>query len=499
MHFGCSGNFLGLGKSPKDHPSDEVATLTLPNGQEHSIKVLRPSMGDDLFLDIRDLHAKIGCFVFDPGYTCTGSCMSAITYIDGPKGVCLYRGYPVQDLCEHAKALEVAYLLLVGELPNEPQLHAFEREIMGHMVVHEKVTALYSNFPLNAHPMAMMVAVVGALSCMYSELDCHNAAHRWLACTRLVAQLPTLACMAYKTSIGEPFMIPKAAQSFAENFIYMMFATHMEDYEVNPVAAKAINTFMILHMDHEQNASTSTVRIAGSSQANPYACIAAGVASLWGPAHGGANEAVITMLQEIGSVDKVPKFVADVKAKVAGVRLMGFGHRVYKNYDPRARVMKRLVQEVLKGLNIKDPLLAVAQRLEEVALKDPYFVQRKLYPNVDYYSGIMLRALGIPTSMFTVMFAMSRTVGWVSQWREMLSEGQLRIGRPRQMYLGVKPREYQCRPPTPCSPVRTVSKHSFSQEQAREEETDGTKLVGGFKARRSSSFQVNLPTSTLPR
>jgi citrate synthase len=498
MHIGC-GNFLGLGTSPREHPSNEFATLTLPDGQEHCVKVLRPTLGDDVFLDIRDLHAKLGCFVFDPGYTCTGSCMSAITYIDGPKGVCLYRGYPVQDLCDKARALEVAYLLLVGELPDDEQLHAFQREVKGHMIVHKKVTSLYSNFTLNAHPMAIMVAVVGALSCIYSELDCHNAAHRWLACTRLIAQLPTLACMAYKTSIGQPIMDPKSTLTFAENFLYMMFATPMEPYEVNPVAAKAINTFMILHMDHEQNASTSTVRIAGSSQANPYACIAAGIASLWGAAHGGANEAVITMLQGIGSADKVPQFVADVKAKVAGVRLMGFGHRVYKNYDPRARVMKRLVQEVLKGLNIKDPLLEVAQRLEEVALKDSYFVQRKLYPNVDYYSGIMLRALGIPTSMFTVMFAMSRTVGWVSQWKEMLSEGQLRIGRPRQMYVGVKPREYQRRDPTPCTPVRNVSKHSFSQEQAREEESDGTKLVGSYKARRSSSFQVNLPTTTLLR
>jgi len=495
MHLGC-WSFLGSRKSRKDPPSGEVATLTLPDGQEHSIKVLRPSLGNDMFLDIRDLHARTGCFVFDPGYTCTGSCVSAITYIDGPKGVCLYRGYPVNKLCEQAQALEVAYLLLVGELPEDEQLHEFQREVKGHMLVHEKVAALYSNFTHNAHPMAIMVAVVGALSCIYSELDCHNPGHRWLACARLIAQLPTLACMAYKTSIGQPIMNPKANLSFAENFLHMMFATPMEDSELNPVAVKAINTFMILHMDHEQNASTSTVRIAGSSQANPYACIAAGIASLWGPAHGGANEAVIAMLQEIGTADKVPQFVANVKAKVAGVRLMGFGHRVYKNYDPRARVMKSLVQEVLTGLKIKDPLLEVAEKLEEVALKDPYFVQRKLYPNVDYYSGIMLRALGIPTSMFTVMFAMSRTVGWVSQWKEMLSEGQLRIGRPRQMYVGVKPREYQRRPPTPCrSPVK--SKQSFSQGQAHEEAADGTKLVGSYKARRSTSFQIDFPITTL--
>jgi len=478
---------MGFGKpEPSQEPSGEVATLKLPDGQEHHIKLLRPSHGDDLFLDIRDLHARTGCFVFDPGYTCTGSCVSAITYIDGPKGVCLYRGYPVQDLCEHAQALEVAYLLLVGELPDDEQLYAFEREVKGHTLVHEKVTGLYSSFTLNSHPMAIMVAVVGALSCIYSELDCHNSAHRWLACTRLIAQLPTLACMAYRTSIGQRFIYPKAALSFAENFLYMMFANPMEEYEVSPVAVKAINTFMILHMDHEQNASTSTVRIAGSSQANPYACIAAGIASLWGPAHGGANEAVISMLREIGSADKVPQFVASVKAKVAGVRLMGFGHRVYKNYDPRARVMKSLVQEVLNDLHIKDPLLEVAHRLEEVALEDPYFVQRKLYPNVDYYSGIMLQALGIPTSMFTVMFAMSRTVGWVAQWKEMLAEGQLRIGRPRQMYVGAKRREYK-RLSAAAAGTSTwdFSKFSFSQQFARKE--------GSGTLR--SSFQVTLPTT----
>jgi len=419
-----------------------VAVLTLPDGREHRIPILKPALGDDLFLDVRDLYAKTGAFTYDPGFTCTASCMSAITYIDGPRGICLYRGYPVQELCERGEALEVAYLLLVGDLPTAEDSVHFADEIKGHMLVHEKIRAMYQNFTIDAHPMAIMVAVVGGLSAIFSELDPFSAQHRWLACTRLIAQVPVFACMAYKTSIGQPIMYPKANLSFAENFLYMMFATPMEEYVVNPVAAKAINAFMILHMDHEQNASTSTVRIAGSSQANPYACIAAGVASLWGPAHGGANEAVIAMLEAIGTKDRVSQFVADVKAKKAGVRLMGFGHRVYKNYDPRARYMKRLVAEVLQELGVNDPLLEVAQELERTALADEYFTSRKLYPNVDYYSGIMLRAIGIPTSMFTVMFAMARTVGWVSQWKEMVSEGQLRIGRPRQLYNGVGQREY---------------------------------------------------------
>lgn len=423
--------------------TSQVAVLKLPNGQEHRIKVLKPTHGDDLFLDIRDLHRATGYFSYDPGFTCTGSCLSGITFIDGPKGVCLYRGFAVPELVESAEALEVAYLLLVGEKPSTQQYLQFRREIQQHMLVHEKVKAMFSNFTINAHPMAIMVAVIGALSCIFSELDPLNEMHRWLACTRLIAKVPVLSCWAYKTSIGQPMMYPRADLSFAENFLYMMFATPMEEYKVNPVAARAINAFMILHMDHEQNASTSTVRIAGSSQANPYACIAAGVASLWGPAHGGANEAVIKMLEDIGSVEHVPTFVSDVKAKKEGVRLMGFGHRVYKNYDPRAKVMKGLVTQVLKELGIEDPLLQVAQELEKVALNDEYFVQRKLYPNVDYYSGIMLRALGIPTSMFTVMFAMSRTVGWVSQWNEMVAEGQMRIGRPRQLYVGPKQRTWR--------------------------------------------------------
>mmetsp|Transcript_66299 Transcript_66299/g.192091 ORF Transcript_66299/g.192091 Transcript_66299/m.192091 type:complete len:488 (-) Transcript_66299:211-1674(-) len=475
---------------------DQFATLTLPDGREHKINILKPHLGEELFLDIRDLYAKTGCFTFDPGFTCTGSCISAITFIDGPKGVCLYRGYPVQDLCEGAEALEVAHLLLVGELPDAAAKAKFEAEIKKHMLIHEKVKAMFANFTINAHPMAMMVAVIGGLSSIFSELDPSDSQHRWLACLRMIAKLPVLAAMAYKTSLGQPTNYPKAGLSFAENFLYMMFATPMEEYTPHPVAVKAINAFMILHMDHEQNASTSTVRIAGSSQANPYACIAAGTASLWGPAHGGANEAVIKMLEEIGSKDKVAQFVIDVKAKKEGVRLMGFGHRVYKNYDPRARYMKKMVTQVLGELGVQDPLLDVAVELERIALADEYFVSRKLYPNVDYYSGIMLRALGIPTSMFTVMFAMSRTVGWVTHWNEQLQEGQMRIGRPRQLYAGVKTREYK--PAASSAPSKSFVRMGsdnfvpgagdFTKEQAEKEQ--GGDVYRGIK---TASFNLMIP------
>jgi citrate synthase len=368
--------------------------------------------------------------------------MSAITFIDGPKGICLYRGYPVQDLCRKSSALESAYLLLTGNLPTPEQLTTFTKEVKRHMLIHEKIKGMFQNFTIAAHPMAIMVAVIGGLSTIFSELDCMNPDHRWLACERLVAKVPVLAAYAYKTSIGQPLMPPQAKLSFAENFLYLMFGTPLEEYQVDPIQAKAIDAFMILHMDHEQNASTSTVRTAGSSQANPYACIAAGVASLWGPAHGGANEAVIKMLEKIGTADQVPQFVEDVKAKKEGIRLMGFGHRVYKNYDPRARFMKELVDESLKAMGVHDPLLEVAQKLEEVALSDEYFLKRKLYPNVDYYSGILLRAIGIPTSMFTVLFAVARTVGWVAQWNEMIEDPTQKIGRPRQLYTGETERDY---------------------------------------------------------
>lgn len=479
---------------------EEFATLTFADGRQHKIPVLRPSLGDDRFLDVANLYQKTGYLTFDPGFTSTASCQSAITYIDGPQGVCLYRGYAVQDLCEHAEALEVAYLLLVGHLPTHDQWTSFAAEVKGHMLVHEKIAGMYHHFTLNAHPMAIMVAVVGGMSSIYSELNPFNVEHRWLACLRLIAQVPVLACMAYKTSIGQPIVYPKSNLSFAENFLYMMFSTPMEEYVVDPVAAKAINAFMIMHMDHEQNASTSTVRIAGSSLANPYACMAAGVASLWGPAHGGANEAVIAMLKCIGTKENVPKFVEDVKAKKESVRLMGFGHRVYKNYDPRALFMKKLVREVLDGLGVTDPLLEVAQELERVALTDEYFTKRKLYPNVDYYSGIMLRAIGIPTSMFTVMFAMSRIVGWTSQWKEMVAEGQLKICRPRQLYNGVSNREYvktSSAQPKPtlarASSTMLAGDKSFSTRIAEEESAHGTTTVdGGHKALSRTSFARRL-------
>jgi citrate synthase len=447
--------------------ADGEATLKFPDGTVHKIKVLKPAVGDEIFLDIRDLYAKTNCLTYDPGFTSTGSCISAITFIDGPAGVCLYRGYPVAELCEKSSSMEAAYLLLVGELPGKEELQRFSQEVKGHMLVHEKVKSMYAQFTNNAHPMAIMVAIVGAISSVYGEQDPFNVHHRWLACTRMIAKMPVLAAMAYKTSIGHPIMYPRADLTMAENFLHMMFATPMEPYVVNPVVANAIDAFMILHMDHEQNASTSTVRIAGSSQANPYACIAAGVASLWGPAHGGANEAVIKMLEQIGTKDNVAKFVDDVKNKRDGVRLMGFGHRVYKNYDPRAKFMKVKVQEVLEALNIQDPHLEVAMELERIALSDEYFIKRKLYPNVDYYSGIMLRAIGIPPSMFTVMFAMSRTVGWISHWNEMMSEGQLKIGRPRQLYAGVQERRYVA-PTAPASTTpSSAAPESFSQEVAR--------------------------------
>jgi len=480
---------------------EEAAILTLPDGRTHKIKVLKGTLGNESFLDIRDMNQKVGCFTYDPGFTCSGSCLSAITFIDGPAGVCLYRGYPVGDLCNNAEALEVAYLLLVGELPSSENFTKWRKEILSHMLVHEKVRGMFSTFTLNAHPMAIMVAVVGALSSIFSELDIENEEHRWLAATRLIAKVPVLAAMAYRTSIGRPLMYPKSGLTFAENFLHMMFATPLEDYEINPLHAKAVNAFMILHMDHEQNASTSTVRIAGSSQANPYACIAAGVASLWGPAHGGANEAVIKMLSEIGVEENVPQFVEDVKAKKEGVRLMGFGHRVYKNYDPRARQMGKLVKDVLEGLGVVDPLLGVAQKLEKVALEDEYFIKRKLYPNVDYYSGIMLRAIGIPTSMFTVMFAMARTVGWVSHWLEMVTEGQMRITRPRQLYVGPTQREYV--PPQPAvnkamiapkaEKTITVPSQSFSERIAQSEKDKGVVKDGKYNARRVSSFAYKVP------
>ncbi|KAF4662509.1 hypothetical protein FOZ61_002401 [Perkinsus olseni] len=419
------------------------AQLHLPDGRVDELPILEGTHGDQ-FIDIRNLSAHTGMFAFDPGFSCTASCSSAITYIDGPKGILLYRGYRAADLAEHSDFCEVCFLLLNGNLPTRSQYKKFDASMKGHMMVHEKFKEFYGGFQSSAHPMAIMVAVVGAMSAFYHDkLDWRNPAHRDMVALRIVGKMPTLAAMAYKTAIGQPIVYPKKKYTVAENFLHMMFSTPMEEYEVNPVFAKAIDKFLILHADHEQNASTATVRIAGSSQANPYACVAAGIASLWGPAHGGANEAVIDMLDKIGKIENIPQFLADVKAKKDGVRLMGFGHRVYKNFDPRATYMKKLTGEVLEACGYRDdPQLMLAVALEEAALNDPYFTARKLYPNVDFYSGIMLRAIGFPVSMYTVLFAMARSIGWITQWREMISEGQLRIGRPRQIYVGSRMREY---------------------------------------------------------
>jgi len=432
----------GKDEGPGDE-EQEVAILKYGNGQEHVINVRKGTFGNDKFLDIRDLNAKTGFFTYDPGFTCTGACASAITFIDGNKGICLYRGYPVSDLVEKSTFLEVAYLLIFGELPTKPELHDFTKRVHREMLVHEKFKDFFKGFHSSAPPMAILTAACGALSAFHHDkVDSSKAEDRVTTAIRLVAKMPTLAAMAYKTAIGQPMVYPRADLSYAGNFLHMMFSTPCEPYEVDPVHEKAIDAFLILHADHEQNASTSTVRIAGSSQANPYACIAAGVASLWGPAHGGANEAVIKMLEKIGSVDKLDAFVSDVKNKVEGVRLMGFGHRVYKNYDPRATIMKKLCSEILKQTKTDDPQYLLAKGLEDIALRDEYFIKRKLYPNVDFYSGIILRTLGIPVSMYTVMFAMARSCGWITQWKEMLGEGQMRIGRPRQIYLGHQQREY---------------------------------------------------------
>ena len=422
----------------------EFAELRLPSGEIHKIPILRDAYGGG-FLNIQSLFESTRLLTYDPGFTSTASCRSAITYIDGDAGKCLYRGYRVSELCTRCSYTEVCFLLLYGELPTENQLSQFETNLKDQMMVHEKFKGFFNGFTSGAHPMAIMVAVVGALSAFYH----HELASWWsdplqrdMTAIRIIGKFPTIAAMAYKTAIGQPIVYPKKSLSYAGNFLHMMFATPMEEYVVDPIAERALNTFMILHADHEQNASTATVRIAGSSQANPFACIAAGIASLWGPAHGGANEAVMTMLREIGCVERIPQFIADVKAKK--VRLMGFGHRIYKNYDGRAVAMRSLTMDVLQASGKEDdPLFKLAVELEKIALADEYFVSRKLYPNVDFYSGIMLTALGIPTSMFTVLFALARSVGWITHWREMISESQLKIGRPRQLYFGEPERDWE--------------------------------------------------------
>lgn len=413
-------------------------------GESIELPVLSGSEGPNV-LDIRNLYKETGMFTYDPGFTSTASCDSSITFIDGNKGILQHRGYNINDLAINSDFLEVCYLLLHGELPSPTDKKKFENVITKHTMVHEQLVHLYRGFRRDAHPMAIMVGVVGALSAFYHDsTDFSDLNQRMIACHRLIAKIATIGAMAYKYSIGQPFVYPKNNLSYAENFLHMTFSVPTENFDINPKIAKAMDKFFILHADHEQNASTSTVRLAGSSGANPFACIAAGIASLWGPAHGGANEAVIKMLEEIGSKENIPKFINKAKDKNDPFRLMGFGHRVYKNYDPRAEVMKNSAHEVLQELNmLNNPLLEIALELEKIALKDPYFIEKKLFPNVDFYSGIILKSLGFPTSMFTVIFAIGRTVGWISQWKEMVEDPINKIGRPRQLYRGIKSRNYQ--------------------------------------------------------
>ncbi len=421
--------------------STKSAVMTLPDGTKLELPIYSGTLGQDV-IDVGAL-TKSGCFTYDPGFVSTASCESEITFIDGGKGVLLHRGYPIEQLAEKSSYLETCYLLLYGELPNPAQKEEFEALITKHTMVHEQLRTFFTGFRRDAHPMAILCGVVGALSAFYHDsLDVSDSRHREIAAFRLIAKMPTLAAMSYKYSIGQPFMYPRNDLNYAENFLYMMFGNPCEDFVVNPVLARAIDKIFLLHADHEQNASTSAVRLTGSSGANPFACIAAGIAALWGPSHGGANEAVLDMLEEIGDESRIDEFVAKAKDKADPFRLMGFGHRVYKNFDPRAKVMKETADEVLAELGLEDdPLLKIAKRLEKIALEDPYFVEKKLYPNVDFYSGIILKALGIPTSMFTVMFAVGRTPGWIAHWHEMHS-APFKIGRPRQLYLGSKNRDY---------------------------------------------------------
>jgi citrate synthase len=418
------------------------ATLSV-EGKTYELPVYGGSLGPSV-VDISSLYGKSGAFTYDPGFTSTASCESDITYIDGEEGVLLYRGYPIDQLAENGNFIETCYLLLNGELPTSEQYREFERAITMHTMVHEQMQFFLRGFRRDAHPMAIMCGMVGALSAFYHDsTDINDPMQRMIASRRLIAKIPTLAAMAYKYSVGQPIGYPRNDLDYAENFLHMCFSVPAEQYKVDPVLARAMDRIFILHADHEQNASTSTVRLAGSSGANPFACIAAGIACLWGPAHGGANEAALTMLEEIGSVDRIPEYIKKAKDKNDPFRLMGFGHRVYKNYDPRARVMQQTCHEVLGVLGIKDdPLLDVALELEKIALNDEYFVEKKLYPNIDFYSGITLKAMGFPTTMFTVLFALARTVGWVAQWNEMIEDPSQRIGRPRQLYTGAPQRDY---------------------------------------------------------
>ena len=412
------------------------------NGENYEYPVLTGTEGPDV-VDIRKLYGQTGAFTYDPGFTSTASCESELTFIDGGEGVLLHRGYPIEQLAQNSSFMEVAHLLLRGELPTADEFEDFNNTITRHTMVHEQLRGFYQGFRRDAHPMAIMCGVVGALSAFYHDsTDINDPAQRMIASHRLVAKMPTIAAMAYKYSIGQPFVYPDNELSYTGNFLRMTFGVPAEEYVVNPAIEKAMDRIFILHADHEQNASTSTVRLAGSSGANPFACIAAGIACLWGPAHGGANEAALNMLHEIGHPDRIPEYIKRAKDKDDPFRLMGFGHRVYKNYDPRASVMQETVREVFETLKVKDPVFEVALQLEEMALNDPYFIDKKLFPNVDFYSGIILSAIGFPTSMFTVLFALARTVGWVAQWNEMISDPGQRIGRPRQLYTGPTKRDY---------------------------------------------------------
>lgn len=422
--------------------STKSATLTF-DGKTLELPMFSPTAGPDV-IDIRKLYAQGGVFTYDPGFTSTASCDSTITYIDGNKGELLHRGYPIDQLAGQSHYLEVCYMLLYGELPTAAQIEEFETTITRHTMIHEQMHNFFRGFRRDAHPMAIMVGVVGAMAAFYHDsTDISDERQREIASHRLIAKMPTIAAMAYKYSIGQPFVYPRNDLDYAANFLHMCFSVPAEQYEVNPIVSRAMDRIFTLHADHEQNASTSTVRLASSSGANPFACIAAGIACLWGPAHGGANQACLEMLKEIGTVDRIPEYIAKAKDKNDPFRLMGFGHRVYKNTDPRATVLKESADEVLELLGVENnPLLQVAKELERIALEDPYFIEKKLFPNVDFYSGIIFEALGFPTSMFTPIFALSRTVGWVSQWKEMIADPQNKIGRPRQLYLGETNRDY---------------------------------------------------------
>ncbi|MGH8280073.1 MAG: citrate synthase [Gammaproteobacteria bacterium] len=423
--------------------NNKACNLSTPDGKTSELPLRHGTLGPST-LDIRTLYHEHGVFTFDPGFVSTASCESKITYIDGEKGVLMYRGYPIEQLAEKSSFLEVAYLLLYGELPTQPQLESFVHSIRLHSMVNEAVLQFFSGFHYDAHPMAMLTAVVGSLSAFYHDsTDIHDPRHREVFAHRIIAKLPTLAAAVYRHGTGQPFVCPRNDLNYCANFLNMLFSVPAEPYHVDPVAAKALDLLFILHADHEQNASTSTVRLAGSSGTNPYAAIAAGIATLWGPAHGGANEAVLNMLKQIGDVKHIDQAIAKAKDKDSGFRLMGFGHRVYKNYDPRAKIIRKTCHEVLDKLGRgDDPTLELAMRLEEIALKDEYFIEKKLYPNVDFYSGIIYRALGIPVHMMTVMFAIARTVGWVANWQEMIADPHMRIGRPRQLYTGSPRREF---------------------------------------------------------